>query len=689
VYPDQVVDYKALRGDTSDCIPGIRGIGEKTAAMLLGRYYTLEKLLENCENIPEKAVREKICAGHEIAKMSQFLATIVQDVDVDFDFEKAKIEPPNVSKATEFLRKMQFYSFLKNINPLLATFNVNAGEVHTEQEHKEQKEAPSQPPQSSQLGLFATTQEKDYEVVSDIREFENEDLVAFKIIGDQVVLALEKKVMMTGLEKAKHILEDEKIKKTTADVKSQFKYTDLKNVVFDVVLAAYIKDPARKNTVDIQAIDIFNLFVNNIQDEVSAIFKLTKYWQKKLNEDELHLLSTMELPLSKVLSDMERVGVSVDIQYLKELTTSMDKTLAQLETEIYALAGVKFNINSPKQVGEILFEKLGLKSKKKKISTSAEILESLALDYEIAAKILSYRKFSKLKSTYTQALPTLINPVDGRIHTSYNQTVTTTGRLSSSNPNLQNIPIRSEEGGKIRAAFIPKDRENYLMLSADYSQIELRLLAHVSGDKNLREAFLENIDIHTLTAARVFEVPIEDVTKEMRRKAKAVNFGIIYGQSKYGLAKSLGITNEEADDFIRKYFKTYPLVKKYMDDTVISAQLLGYVETIYKRRRYLAAELNSSNGQVREFAKRAAINQPMQGTAADLIKMAMIEFSRALQKNNLKSKMIMQVHDEIVVEVEKSEIELVKKLIIESMELGQPLSVPLVVDVSVGATWEK
>ena len=337
--------------------------------------------------------------------------------------------------------------------------------------------------------------------------------------------------------------------------------------------------------------------------------------------------------------------------------------------------------------------KLGLKSKKKRgknsYSTSAAVLEELAEEYDIAKLILEYRKYAKLKSTYTESLPTLIDPKDHRIHATFNQATTVTGRLSSSNPNLQNIPIRTEEGNKIRNAFIAQDKVNGCILSADYSQIELRLLAHISGDNNLIEAFNSGIDVHTLTASKVFEVPVEEVTKEMRYKAKAVNFGIVYGQSKYGLAKALGISNSEAEDFINKYFATYPKVKIYMEGTALLVQQKGYVETIFGRRRYLQNELLSSNAMIREFAKRAAINQPMQGTAADLIKIAMIDFSQKLKEKNLKSKLIIQVHDELVVEVYKPELEDVKKLVKEAMELNQPLAVPLVIDINVGESWKE
>lgn len=316
-------------------------------------------------------------------------------------------------------------------------------------------------------------------------------------------------------------------------------------------------------------------------------------------------------------------------------------------------------------------------------------MEELATEYEIAQKLLDYRKFAKLKSTYTDSLPTLISSKDNRIHTTFNQTVTTTGRLSSSNPNLQNIPARTEDGSKIRAAFVPSDKSTSVLLSADYSQIELRLLAHISQDPHLIEAFNNNVDVHTLTASKVFEVPIDQVTKEMRYRAKAVNFGIIYGQSKYGLAKAIGISNDEADTFIKKYFDTYPNIKLYMEATVSEALRKGYVETIFGRRRYLQAELESPNMMIREFAKRAAINQPIQGTAADLMKIAMIDFYKKIKENKLKSKMILQVHDELVIETLKDELEQVTSMVKEAMELNQPLRVPLVVDINTGESWKE
>ena len=776
VYPNQVIDYKGLRGDTSDCIPGIKGIGEKTAQKLLARYGTLDACLADCENIPEKSVREKICNGIEQAKLSQYLATIIRDLDVNFDFDKTKVELPDVAKVTEFLKKMQFYTFIKNINSILYSFD------------KVEHSVPQETPQinsdgSLQLGFFSEVVNQEINKSSDfsvekkcitdtndlqklVEDLKQQSLIAFKLyaniknavnssltgisIAYKKALSADDRVLINSDDNSetktfyiplghssienqlreedvintfKPVFEDEKIKKTTHGAKSEYNVLrclgiETKGIIFDTMLASYVKDTNRNHELDIQALENldhaitpfapferekkkqlkfedanFDAVLNFASEEVAIIIELTKFWSKNLDENELKFVYDIEVPLTFVLADMEYDGVSIDEKYLNDLTAFMNAELAKIEGKVYELAGVPFNINSPRQVGETLFDKMGIKSRKKRgkatYSTSAAVLEELAENYEIAKLILDYRKYSKLKSTYTEALPALIERKDNRIHTTYNQTVTATGRLSSSNPNLQNIPVRTAEGNKIRNAFAPKDKENYLILSADYSQIELRLLAHITEDKHLSEAFNSGIDVHTLTASKVFEVPVEEVTKEMRYKAKAVNFGIIYGQSKYGLAKALGISNKEAEEFISKYFATYPRVKAYMEGTILEAEKKGYVETIFGRKRYLETELASSNAMIREFGKRAAINQPMQGTAADLMKIAMIEFSKKLKENNLKSKMIIQVHDELVVEVLKSELDEVTKLVKEAMELNQPLSVPLVVDVNVGESWKE
>lgn len=717
VYPDQVIDYKGLRGDTSDNIPGIRGIGEKTAQKLLNRYKHLEDVLADCDNIPEKAVQKKICEQKDIAILSKDLATIVRNVELDFNIDTATVTLPKIEDVSAFLRKMQFYTFIKNIDKILTSFNPNA-EVEVNENLNLFNQAPKQ--DNVQQSLFAqaikeTVEEANIEFkivdTNNIEEilaqlgkakriamkfYSNEDKIISATVSDGENFFFD----TNEVEKLKPIIENPNIKKIGFDAKSDYHlllnngYT-LKGLEYDVLLASYVKDPNRKHTLEAQALDFLNHIIMSNEnemgkcDEAYTIFRLYEYWQKNLDEREQKIVNEIEIPLTLVLAKMEHTGVAIDCEYLKELSSYMTEKLAELEDLIYQLAGEPFNINSPKQVAEVLFDKLELKTKKKKSrSTSAEVLEELAQEYEICEYILQHRKFAKLKSTYTDALPTLISKKDGRIHTTYNQALTVTGRLSSSNPNLQNIPIRSEEGNKIRSAFCAMDKENSLILSADYSQIELRLLAHVSGDEHLIHAFTSGEDVHAMTAAKVFGVELKDVTKEMRRRAKAVNFGIVYGQSKYGLAKSLGITNAEAQEFIDKYFETYPKVKEYMNNEVEFVTQNGYVETAFGRKRYLASELHSSNYQIREFAQRAAINQPLQGTAADLIKIAMIRVDKAIA--GMKTKMIMQVHDELVFEVPKEELEQLKSIILDCMALkDQNLKIPLDVDINYGASWKE
>ena len=729
VYPNQVVDYKALRGDTSDNIPGIRGIGPKTAESLLSQYHDLETILENCENIEKKSIKEKLCNEKDIAILSKQLATIIRDVEINFDFEKAKIILPEIEKVSEFLRGMQLYSFIKNINSILSSFNPETIQSETIEILEPKVETVVD---NGQLGLFSMAiketvgdceveskkieSKEDLEkVIKEIKEnkylgmntyCENSTLLGISVAINESGYFIENKF----IKDLKPILEDSSILKTFHDSKRVLNILmaneiNLQGIDYDVLLSSYVKDPNRNHSLDFQSMDYINHIMCEEQtitpdytnamckyaaDEAYTILKLTSYWKEKLNKTEQSILEKIELPLTKVLAKMEYTGVAIDASYLSSLSKYMTEKLAELEEFIYQLAGSPFNISSPKQVAEVLYDKLDIKSKKKKSrSTSAEILEELALEYEICEYILQHRKFSKLKSTYTDSLPTLISKRDGRIHTTYNQATTVTGRLSSSNPNLQNIPIRSEEGNKIRNAFAPQDKENNVILSADYSQIELRLLAHVSGDKNLIDAFNSDIDVHTLTASKVFGVEVSEVTKDMRRKAKAVNFGIVYGQSKYGLAKSLSISNSQAEEFINKYFDSYPKIKQYMQDKVDFALQNGYVETILGRKRYLSAELNSSNFQIREFAQRAAINQPLQGTASDLIKQAMIDIDKELTSKKLKSKMIMQVHDELVFELPKEEENTLKEIVLKCMEQGQPLSVPLVIDISCGESWKE
>lgn len=819
VYPDQVIDYKALRGDTSDNIPGIRGIGEKTAVKLLDRFQTLDNVLSHIDDVDGKSLKEKLKKGVEMAKLSYFLATIKCDVDIDFDFEKTKLDMPDVDEVSAFFKRVQFFSFLKNLPEILRPFTVcsiasrEVLTVNSAEQKKQQmldqklidfvslkdgtkaeinKETPdataaakTQEPASGQLGLFAQmpeltsseeekpvckihneakciTNEEDFEeLLSELKKqtlisVDTEttsvnaleaDLVGISVAFNPEITAKDGKVVLTGkegqtrsfyipvfhkvgdqlemncvLEKLKPVFEDGRIFKTFQNCKYEInalrKYNvGFEGIIFDTMLASYVNDPSRKHGLKVQAAENLDYFMTEIDeligkgknqitmddvpieeasdyacDDAFVTLELTKYWLEKLDEDSLKLLYDIEVPTAIVLAQMEANGVSLDTDYLSGLAVELDENISQIEENVYILAGEKFNLNSPKQVGEILYDKLqiqpkGKKRGAKKPSTDAKVLEELAGQYEIAKYLLEYRHYSKMKSTYVDALPDLISPIDRKLHTSYNQTATVTGRLSSSNPNLQNIPVRTKLGNRIRKAFVPEDKNSQVLLSADYSQIELRLLAHVSGDENLINAFNSGEDIHTETASKVFEVPMNEVTKEMRSRAKAVNFGIVYGQTRWGLASSLGISSEEAQLFIDKYFLTYPKVKEYMDNAVQDAYRFGYARTMYGRKRYLLDELTSSNHNIKEFAQRAAINSPLQGAAADLIKMAMIELSKKLEQNNLKSTMIMQVHDELILQAFKDELEVVKKLLKEAMELGQPLRVPLVVDFACGSSW--
>ena len=747
VYPNQVIDYKALRGDTSDNIPGIKGIGEKTAQKLLDRFGNLDNIYKSVDEIKENGVREKISNGKDIAYLSKHLATIVRDVDVDFDFEGACINLPEINAVTSFLTKMQLFSFLKNINNILGLFN--RGDNACEQQKKSLSSL-------STVSNFIDTVVSEENVVknsvssfSDLLDLQSKIKAKGKFyfnldVDATSILSQKINYICIGVEDVaeknfssyyissdifydeqcfvvlKDLFQDIELQKMTVDCKRDFSTLrangiNLKNVSFDIVLASYIDNPANNHELEVQAVQYLNImsldndnkgkeFVQlgllssldaNKNDtafhNLWLLYVLTKYHLSKFSDVNKKLLSEFELPLAEVLADMEYTGVAVDVKKLSSLSRFLINKIHKLEFSIFDAVGMGFNLNSPKQVAEVLFDKLGLQNKKRtkgrnSFSTNAQVLEKLAEENEVAKMILEYRKFAKLKSTYTDALPMLINSQDNRIHTTYNQTLTVTGRLSSSNPNLQNIPIRTEIGEKIREAFIPQNKNN-LILSADYSQIELRLLAHISGDKNLCDAFNADTDVHAITASKIFQVPLKQVTKQMRAKAKAVNFGIIYGQTKYGLSKTVGLSSEEADKFIARYFETYPSIKAYMNEMVLFIEKEGYAETIFGRKRYFYDEINSSNATIREFAKRAAINYPMQGSASDLVKLAMIRFYKALNENNLKSKMIMQVHDEIVVELVEGELEIVKKLITEAMELGQPLSVPLLVNIEVGEHW--
>ena len=709
IEPSEFIDVKALMGDASDNIPGVAGVGEKTAMSLIQNYKNIDYIYEHIDELEIKeGVRNKLKNDRDNAYLSYELATIDRNAPIDFDFSAAVRGDYNESELAALFTRLNFRSFISKL--------------------KLDKAAEAAEATDTIEGIGKSADFKD--LISAARAAKK---VAYTLSGNRLFIKPPKGDVIyadADKEDLKEFFGDSEISKVGYDIKEDIiavsEYgidapeSPFRAMTFDVMLAAYILDPTQSSyPIDtlctkylsayldcddsadggeqLSMLDVIEPSSDKTQLIINRVYAIERLAEKMADEIEKngqhYLYYDVELPLTEVLARLQLRGMYVDRDELTDFGRMLDDRINLLCDEIYSLAGEEFNINSPKQVGNILFDKMQLKSKKKrgkaKNSTSAEVLTALADEYEIAKLILDYRKYVKLKSTYTEALPALVSPIDGRIHTSYNQTVTTTGRLSSSNPNLQNIPIRTEEGNKIRQAFVPSDRANYLIMSADYSQIELRLLAHVSEDEHLIEAFNSGIDVHTLTASKVFEVPIEEVTKEMRYKAKAVNFGIVYGQSKYGLAKALKITPAEAENFINKYFETYPKINEYMSKMVELVEKQGYVETIFGRRRYLDNEINSPNAMIREFAKRAAINHPMQGSASDLIKLAMIDFSKRLKDNNLKSKLIIQVHDELVIETAKDELEQVKSLVLESMELEQPLRVPLLIDVNVGESWKE
>ncbi len=778
VYPYQIIDYKGLSGDTSDNIPGIKGIGEKTACKLLSRFDRLEQIYEHIDDVTEKALNKKLREGKDIALLSKELATIQKNLDIDFDFDCAKLEMPNYDAVIEFFKKNQFYNFLKNSDNLLKPFKIASTEAKIAPDCAGNTENIA-PNGQMQLGLgisemlvssshkeynhektVVDTEEKLDKLVNELKKqsiFSIDvettginplecDLVGISIAYCEQIQAKNGRVKIdntksdmvnsyyipvfhlvgnqleleTVRKKLAPVLADETIYKTLQNAKYDYHVLNhhnmsLKGIIFDTMLASYIKDSSRKHGLKQQASDYLDYIMVEYEellknssssltietvpieeaasyacDDAFATLLLTKYWQENLDEKELDLLYNIEVPLCIVLAIMEENGASIDISCLSEIENEINEKLEVIEKKIYDEAGETFNINSPKQVGDILFGKLNLKAKGMKsktgFSTNAKVLETLAEEHEIARDILEQRHLAKLKSTYVETLPELRSPEDGRIHTSFNQTITTTGRLSSSNPNLQNIPARTKLGNRIRGAFVAEN-PNDVIISADYSQIELRLLAHISRDDNLIEAFCSDEDVHSQTAAKIFDVPIEQVTKDMRSKAKTVNFGIVYGQSRYGLASSLGISPFEAQDFIDRYFATYPDVKRYMDETIKFAYAHGYVETLWGRKRYLSSGLLSTNSKIQEAAQRAAINAPIQGTAADVMKLAMVRLQDDFTKNKIKSKIIIQVHDELVIETVNTEIDTVKFLVQKAMELDQPFLVPLKIDVYAGKSW--
>ncbi|MBE9912251.1 MULTISPECIES: DNA polymerase I [Enterococcus] len=699
--PKQIIDMKGLAGDASDNIPGVTKIGEKTAIKLLNQYGSVEGIYEHIDDMKQSKMKENLINDKEQAFLSKKLATIDTDAPVEVDIDSLAYQGKDLDKLVPFFKEMDFKQFLAKLD--VVEEQVEMKDILFEVVH-EYDESMFQTNMALYVemmgdnyhtedivGVAWGTPEKIY-VTNDLAIFENEAFLSW--VGDKTRL------------------------KNVYDAKRTYvalnRYaTKLQGIDFDVLLGAYLLDTNEKSE-DIEGIashygyhDIQSdeaiygkgakkglpedeeVFFAHLARKVSAINGLTpKLSQELAEKNQEDLFRKMELPLSIILAEMEISGIKVDATRLQEMKIEFSDRLREIERKIYEEAGEDFNLNSPKQLGVILFEKMGLpviKKTKTGYSTAVDVLEQLREQAPIVDDILIYRQIAKIQSTYVEGLLKVIQS-DGKVHTRYVQTLTQTGRLSSVDPNLQNIPIRLDEGRKIRQAFVPRN-EDWLIYSSDYSQIELRVLAHISDDEHLKAAFLEGQDIHSSTAMRVFGIEkAEDVTPNMRRQAKAVNFGIVYGISDYGLSQNLGITRKAAQQYIDTYFEKYPGVKEYMERIVREAKDQGFVETLYHRRRYLP-DINSRNYNIRSFAERTAINTPIQGSAADILKIAMIELDKRLKESDLQATMLLQVHDELVFEVPESELEMLDKLVSEVMEQAVALHVPLITDSSWGKTW--
>ena len=714
--PEQVPDYKALVGDTSDNIPGVPGIGPKTAVKLLEQYGTIENLLDHAGEVQPVRFQEILAANAGQAVLSKRLATIVRDVPIDVDFERCRFKGPDLPSVREMFRELGFTSLLKR----LPEAEVQAGLFAEPEAAKETVPAPS-------VTIIGSKSELD-DLMSKAQAAKGISLRAHGtsargVDAEPVGMAIslgegEAYYMPFGLitgirfEDLSPIFTSETAKyahniKYEIELAQRYGF-ELKGPLFDVLIAAYVVNPTRgAHTLESIALDYLCIELpvidkkgavsgsrgeSSIEEmfaaEVDAISRLAPLLAEKLDEDGLGpVMADIESPLISILADMELTGVALDTKWLNQLSKRLEERIYLLEKEIYELATMEFNIGSTRQLQFVLFEKLGLQAGKKTktgYSTDADTLAQLASSHEIVAKILEYRELAKLKSTYADSLPKLINPRTGRIHTTLNQAVTATGRLSSSDPNLQNIPIKSEIGREIRRAFIPCPGN--LLISADYSQIELRILAHVSHDPELVRAFQEDEDIHVKTATKLFGVPAEEVNSDMRRQAKTVNFAVIYGMSDYGLSRELNIPTGVAKAYIESYFSEYPGVKEYASQTLNNARQTGYVESLLGRRRYMP-EIHSPNRTFREFAERAAVNMPIQGTAADIVKLAMIVIYHRLRTESFQTKLVLQVHDELVFDAPESEVSAVIPIITLAMENAYKLAVPLKVDVKVGGDW--
>lgn len=709
VTPAEFIDMKALMGDTSDNIPGVPGIGEKTAAKIITQYHDIETAIAHAAEIKPKKASENLAAYQEQARLSKFLATIVRDMPLEWDKESLKIGDMFNQTAYELVKRLEFKS-------MFSRFEGSA----------------SAPKQAEQTYRFVADREGAKEVLAALKKgevgyafvYENEEGQGLALYQEQLggvwIEASMAFLMQELLEIFQPFFADSAYRKIGHDVKKDIRFLRSYGyngftAEFDTAIGAYILNATGSSY---EYDDIAATFLNETypsQEEVfgkgrtkkafaalpeaertaygarqaEIFFRARKVMEERLAENEQKsLFYDMEMPLIYVLADMEKYGIKVDKAALLAYQKRLGESLDGMEEEIYALAGEKFNINSPKQLGVILFERLGLKGGKKTktgYSTAADVLEKLRTAHPIVDRILHYRQLAKLKSTYADGLLAVMDAETEKIYSTFNQTITATGRISSTEPNLQNIPVRLELGRELRKIFIPESAE-FCFLDADYSQIELRVLAHISGDESLIAAFKSNQDIHRMTASQVFHVPFDEVTPLQRSNAKAVNFGIIYGKGAFSLGQDLGISRKEAEEYINAYFARYPKIKTFMEDTIKNGAKNGYVSTLWNRRRNMP-ELQSSNFMQRAAGERAAMNMPIQGTAADIIKLAMIKVHRALQEGGYRSRLILQVHDELLIEAYKEEKDAVAKILKENMEHAADLLVPLDVDVHEGASW--
>lgn len=671
VTPRQLIEIKAIQGDSSDCIPGIPGIGPKGAGDLIQRFNNLDYIYENLDTIDIKdGMRKKLRENKDSAYMSRMLGEIKLDIPIDTDINHYLVNCTQPDEASRMMAKLELFS-------LIDKFKLK--EVESAEETPKEKKKYSLNEKNTidlsgkELYIYSNSKSKgDIEYLYIIEE--NEIIKTTNV--DTILKSENKKYVYSSKELFAY-----------ADKKG----FEIKNLVFDVTLASYLLNP-NSSSYDIDKLNgEYEVETYDGEDEffcnIAPMIDLCNILEKKIEDcNQKKLLEEIEIPLSNVLAKMENLGFAVDKKGIENFGKMLKENIENLKSEIYNSVGREFNINSPKQLGVALFEDLALPCKKKTksgYSTSADVLESLKNQHPVVSMVLQYRTLSKLNSTYCEGLLKVIGD-DGRIHSSFNQTETRTGRISSTEPNLQNIPVRTELGREMRKFFTARD--GWVLVDADYSQIELRVLADISGDKNMIDAFKNNQDIHAITASQVFNMPLDFITGEMRSRAKAVNFGIVYGIGAYSLAKDIGVTNKEAKNYIESYLKHYSGIDKYMHDVVEKAKDTGYVETVFGRRRYLP-ELSASNGMTRAFGERVARNAPIQGTAADIIKIAMIKVDKRLAEENLEARLVLQVHDELIVECPSHESMRVAMILQEEMEKAVSLSVPLVADSAVGKTW--